>query len=154
MIHPPSTPDAKSQQQFHRFISRADAFTLLGMVLLIFSLFLVWNRTAFKPQGVQTIYVGASVQLVQTGFSLPDWTLMMSCAVACNLCLLWNITPQNRYRISIVQGVLGVGTLFLVLRHLSPNVGSIIGTVAGAMLAWGALERFQEGQTQPSKSET
>ena len=123
------------------------------MVILIFSLFFTWQKTDFLPKGAQTIFVGANIQMVQTGFSLPDWMLMMGCAVACNLCLLVNVTPQNRSLLSVVHGIFGVGSLLLIVRHLSPNIGTLIGLGGGLLLAWGAIERFQEGRTLPPNSE-
>lgn len=155
MSHPPTTPDATPHQQFHRFISRADALTLLGMVILISSLFLVWKQTTLPiAPGAAIAYISSNVRLVERGYSLPDWSLMVFCAVACNICLLCTITPRNRYPLSLIHGVFGVGGFLLILRYLSPQIGAIVGAGAGALLAWGAVERFQESKILVPNSNT
>ena len=69
---------------------------------------------------------------------------MVGCGVVCNLLLLWNPTPQNRQMLAVLQGIAGLGALLLTLRYLSGEIGSILGLVAGLLLAWGALNRYQE----------
>ncbi len=127
-----------------RFLSRADAFLLIGMAALSVSLFLVWKREPVAiPPGAQAFLV-TEQYLVRRGFDLPQWGWMLGCGVACNLFLLFDPTPKNRNLLAILQSVAGLGAALLALRYVSGEVGAIVGLGGGLLLAWGALNRYQE----------
>ncbi len=140
MPQPQIASKAPLQRKHRRFISRADALTLLGMILLVGSLFFVWKELPI-PQGLPVLF---RMRLYQSGYALSDWKMMVACAVGCNICLLWTPNTKNRYPLSLIHGVLGVAVLVLILRYISAQPGALGGLLAGVCLAWGALERFQE----------
>jgi hypothetical protein len=140
MPQSPTASNAPLHKKYRRFISRADALTLLGMILLVGSLFFYWKELPIPP-GMPVLF---KMRLFQSGYALPDWKIMVACAVGCNLCLLWTPNAKNRYPLSLIHGVLGVAVLVLILRYISAQPGAIGGLVAGVCLAWGALERFQD----------
>lgn len=141
----PETPPVE-----RKFLSRSDALTLLGMALLAVSLFLVWKREPVPiPPGAQAFFV-TEQYLARRGFDLPHWGWMLGCGVACNLFLLWDSTPRNRRALATLQGVAGLGALLFALLRFSEEIGAMVGLCGGVMLAWGALNRYQE-RTQEEK---
>ena len=67
---PGKTP---SRESFQRLLTRAEAVTLAGMVLCIFSLFLVWNKVPVGPLAPLpgALYVNAKTEIVSTGAAMP-----------------------------------------------------------------------------------
>ncbi|GDX40360.1 hypothetical protein LBMAG21_06520 [Armatimonadota bacterium] len=140
----PSPLDPKSPLIERRFLSRTDALLLTGMALLAVSLFCVWKREPVAlPPGAQ-VFLVTEQYLEKRGFDLPQWGWMLGCGAACNLFLLWDSTPQNRSILAVLQGVAGLGALLFALRNTSGEIGAMMGLCGGLLLAWGALNRYQE----------
>jgi len=143
-----SSASPEPPASLRRFLTRAEAATLVGMLLVVFSLYLVWERHAL-PANMTPIAGSLFVSegITRTGQTLPKairWTLL-GCAVACGATLLWMPTPKTRLTLAVVQGVCGLTCFILTLAWLvrfAIQPGILMALIGSALLIYGAIDRF------------
>jgi hypothetical protein len=135
-----------------RLPTRADAATLLGMVLAIGSLYLPWKPIPLPAEyaAFPTLYKGPSVV---SGFqTYAHWPLTI-CAAGCGLSLLWRPTANTRLPLLFIQGLFGLICLLIPLSqwvqsNFAPLSGVLTAVGGGAILLFGAVDRY----TGPSQT--
>lgn len=129
-----------------RFPLRAEFAILIGMVLVVASLFMTWAQEKPDLSGYQALAVhveGAMVQ--QRGFGTPVWIPLTVCAIVCGSTLLWNITAQNRLALSAIAGAGGLACLVIALSRFALLPGLLLGLTGSAFLLFGAIDRYTRG---------
>jgi hypothetical protein len=140
--------DAHAEQpqpnQKRHFLTRAEMATLLGMLLVMSSLFFTWERQTFSPSQAlppNALFVSLT-SLSRSGFGTSvRWPLTV-CSILCALLLLWPPTPQNRLPMAVAQGACGIACLVIALSKLALLPGVLLGLIGGALLTFGAVDRF------------
>lgn len=152
---PPAT-EGVNEVAYRRFLSRAELLTLFGMVLIFSSLFFAWERysaDAMQTAGLPALYKAKGLSITRTGFGTnAHWPLMICSVVSC-LLLLWTPTPITRLPLALVQGACGLACLVIALTKLALLPGVLIGLIGGALLTWGALDRFSQPLLENSEKE-
>ena len=141
-----SDDDPASERPRRRLPTRAEATTLVGMTGAIGSLFLPWERMSppAETASFPAYYAGSSLL---TGFqTFAHWPLTLSAAV-CGLCLLWAPVAKIRLPLLYVQSIGGLVSLLIPLTQwmsskFAPWPGVLIALFSGALLLFGALDRF------------
>ncbi len=138
-----------------RFLTRAEIATLTGMLLCVVSLFLVWKYEPFSQETLHsmpgTLLVNAPAPIPITGFGLPlRWPLTL-CAVLAGASLLFAPTPQNRVRMVAGQIVAAAVCVLIPLARFGLRPGVLAALLGGALLLYGALERYGVGRGQSRK---
>jgi hypothetical protein len=157
-VMPSLEPETPPSASFRRFLTRAEAVTLVGMLLVIFSLYLVWERYAL-PQNMVPLAGSMSLAMgstTRTGQALPPsvrWTLLGS-AVACGALLLWTPTARTRLAPALLQSVcaltcVGITLTWLLKFALQPGI--VMALVGGMLLIWGALDRLSSAEPDKPK---
>src|SRR5579862_5482040 len=100
----PSGKRPSSEEVLRRLLSRAEALTLVGMLLVVFSVFLVW-QVIVPPIAPSAEFTAAFVHKGVTVLRGPQWWILWGAAMLCPLLLLWIPTPQTRLPLAIAQGV-------------------------------------------------
>jgi hypothetical protein len=155
----PPLPDQNSSDQpapLRRFLTRAEAATLIGMVLIVFSLFLTWERIPLPSGGVPPPGSALLVSggLTRTGFATSARIPLTVCAVVCSLLLLWTPTARTRLPLAVVQGACGIACLVMALTRLALLPGVLVGLVGGALLTFGAIDRYTAFEPSAESQET
>ena len=136
-------PSVKKQPR--RLPTRSETATLLGMVLAIGSLFLVWERVT--PPKELAVLPPLYANPVRTGFQTnAHWPLTV-CACICGLMLLWTPGQKSRLPLLFMQSLCGLLCLMIPLNQFresgfAPLPGVIVGLFGGALLLFGAMDRF------------
>ena len=131
-------------------LTRADAATLVGMVLCVASLFLVWKRqpvdTSLLRTYPPTLIRNVPPDFPVTGFGLPlHWPLTL-CAVLCGAGLLITPKPAHRSRWAAIQITSAAVCLLLPVLRFAAQPGVITALLGGGLTLFGALERFGIGE--------
>jgi len=136
-----------------RLPTRAETVTLLGMVLVIGSLFLPWERITVPPEVAlfPTLYKGPSVI---TGFQTAAHWWLPFCAAGCGLSLLWSPTTTARLPLLFIQSLCGLICLLIPLTQWVTSKFTLLSGVlmalgGGVCLLFGAVDRFT-GPSQPN----
>jgi len=135
-----------------RHATRAEGATLLGMLLVIGSLFLAWERQKAAqmvplPGALYTDLSGMPKEVVVTGFqTAAHWPLTLG-AILCGAALLWSPDEKTRLPLAFLQGVCGLLCFVIALRAFAqggfaPLPGVIVALIGGGLLAFGAIDRF------------
>jgi hypothetical protein len=127
------------------FLTRAEVATLLGMLLVVASLFLTWARAAPPDQALlaaTALYRQPHVILERNGFYAQLWQVLSLCAVVSSAPLLWEQTPQTRLPLAAVQGAGALACLVIALTHFALLPGALVALCGGALLTFGAIERY------------
>lgn len=134
-----STPqEARPRRQF---MTRAELVTMVGMLLVVFSLFFAWERPVVKMPPLPSMYMDLKIR-PRTGFaSEARWPLIL-CALVCGTTLLWAPTEKLRLPLAVVQGACGLACLVIALTKLALLPGTLMGLLGGALLTYGAVDRF------------
>ena len=145
----PLTP----QTPMRRLFTRSEAAILVGMVAIVFSLFLTWRIQ--KPEQLSSFPIGAvhieNISVQHSGFEAGG--PLTICAALCACTLLWDITPQNRLPLSIVGGAGAFACVIIALTRfaLLPGVG--VGLLGGALLLFGVVDRYLRAEpASPERS--
>ena len=136
-----------------RFLSRAEAVTLAGMALSVFSLFLTWRRPHLPPNLVtpQATLMFESIP-AENGFNLGlHWLLLAGAALSC-AGLLFEINRKNRLPLVLLQGAGGLFCFLIGLRYLAPLPGVLLDLAGSALLVFGAVDRFSAAQEPEAKA--
>lgn len=146
MALPPSLP-SQTPAKRPPFLTRAEFATLLGMILVVFSLFLAWERPPLHaPLPQPSLYMEMKPR---TGLGSPVMWPLLICAVLCGATLLWTPSEKTRLPISAVQGAGGLACLVIALTRLSLLPGLLVGLVGAALLVFGAIDRFSTATGPP-----
>ena len=128
---------------------------VLGMVLIVGSLFLAWQRST--PPGA-TLLGGAlyhargPLVVVRNGFDVGVWQPLTLCAVTAGAMLLWSDTHQTRMALLAVQGACALACVVIPLACFAMLPGVLAALAGGALLMMGALDRYQAGIARESVS--
>ena len=137
------TPSSNSKMK--RFLSRAEAATLIGMALSVFSLFLTWRVTG--PHGAAvTQDARVRFEFLESGFQLGLHWILLAGAVLSSAGLLFVPNPKNRLPLVLIQVAGGLVCFLIGLRYLAPLPGVLLDLAGGALLVFGAVDRFSASQ--------
>ena len=130
-----------------RFMSRSEAVTLGGMVVTVFSLFLTW-RVIGPPDDALAQSSLLKLYTFESGFNLRLHWPLLGGAVLSSLALLWPLNEKNRLPLACLQCAGGLICFLIALRFLALQPGVLLGVLGGAMLIFGAVDRFS-ASTEP-----
>lgn len=142
-VQPSAERPPESEIMLRRFLNRAEAVTLLGMILVVASLFLVWKRINLdlQNQPVPALFVNWSKD--HTGLSLPAifWPLLMGASLS-SLVLLWTPNEQTRLPFFVMQLAFGLTCFVVSLTHFAILPGVLVALVGSTLLLFGAVDRY------------
>ena len=132
-----------------RFLTRAEAAILMGMVAVISSLFLTWRVQ--KPELLSTAFpLGAvhieNLSVQHNGFGANCAAPLTLCAALCACTLMWDITPKNRLALSAAGGAGAFACVIIALTRFALLPGVILGLVGGGLLLFGVVDRYQRAE--------
>ena len=139
-------PPANRDSAFRRLLTRAEAETLLGMLLVVCSLFLAWGREDLTPElkrlGLSGAVFAGGLNPTHGGFFYPSvcWPLLGG-ALLCGVALLWSPEEKTRLPISAVHGACALACLLIALVHFALLPGALLGILGAALLVLGAIDR-------------
>ena len=124
-----------------RLLTRAEALTLLGMIMCIVSLFLAWpvaleGKLPMQPLVISLTRTGAAIKLVR-------WPITVA-AILSGLLLAFPSSASNRIPMAVVQGLCGLVCFVIALTHFAIQPGVLVDLVGGALITFGAVDRFSE----------
>ncbi|HZO90185.1 MAG TPA: hypothetical protein VFB38_17795 [Chthonomonadaceae bacterium] len=151
---PPNMPPSAGSKPptataFRRFLTRGEAATLIGMLMVIFSLYLIWEYHAVEAGPLPAVS-GLFAELKpipRTGQALPKsirWTLIGS-ALLCGALLLWPPNEKTRLPLAVLNGACGLACVIIPLSWLARfglQPGIAVALLGGILLVFGALERL------------
>jgi hypothetical protein len=128
---------------FRKLLTRAEAVTLLGMILVVFSVFAVWQYVPMPglPPGIGGIGAGAIIRHGTGVLGGKIWVLLGSAIAAATL-LMWNPTERSRQPLALLQGLCGLVCVGIALRFFQLQVGVLVALAGGALLIYGAYDRM------------
>ena len=128
-------------QQFRRLLTRAEAMTLLGMLLCIFSLFLAWP----VPYNGKLVAPAIVINLTRTGAAIEEvrWPVTVG-AILCGLLLAFTPSPSSRVPLAFVHALGGLLCFMIALLHFGMQPGPIVELLGGALLTFGAVDRINQ----------
>ncbi len=146
MSPPSSLPVEKASVEKaprRRLLARAEAVTLGGMVLVVSSLFFLWEkRLSDVPPALQAGALRVeSLTVPLDGFGARVAAPLTICAVLCASTLLWDATEKNRMALGAAGGAGGLACVVIALTRFAPLPGILLALAGGALLLWGAIER-------------
>lgn len=145
LLLPPGHQQPPAEAQFRRLLTRAEAETLLGMLLTVFSLFLAWRREDLSMllRGVPLSGAVYTNGLTHSGFAYAAiwWPLTIG-ATICGAALLWTPRRTTRLQIATVQGACGLACLMIALTHFALLPGVLTAIVGSVLLLFGAIDRY------------
>ncbi len=127
-------------------MTRAEAATLAGMLLVQCSLFLTWSRVTPRDQALlaaAALYRSPQMTLLHDGFQAQVWMPLTLCAALGCATLLWRVTPMTRLPLAAVQGACALACLVIALVRFAPLPGVLVALCGGALLTYGAIERYR-----------
>jgi hypothetical protein len=126
-----------SDDRFRRLLTRAEAVTLVGMILCIFSLFLAWP----VPYAGKLISPALVINLTLNGSSMPDvrWPVTVG-AILSGLLLAVGHSESSRIPIAFVQALSGLVCFIIALMHFGMLPGPLVDLLGGALLTFGAVD--------------
>lgn len=135
----PEEHPAHSDVAMRRFLNRAEAAILLGMILVVLSLFLAWKREAVSVP-LPAVFAGTTVR---TGLGLATvfWPLLLCSSVSSAL-LLWPPDSRARSGFFMVQLVCGLTCMVVTLTHMALLPGVLVALVGSSLLLFGAVDRY------------
>ena len=126
-------------------LTRAEAAILFGMMLVIYSLFQVWARVTPPDQALlaaAALYRSPRAALYLDGFQTHVWLPLTLCSALCSAGLLWKVSSSNRLALAAVQCACALACLVIALTHIAPLPGVLAALCGGALLAFGAIDRY------------
>jgi hypothetical protein len=126
-------------QQYRRLLTRAEAVTLLGMLLCIISLFLAWP----VPFDGKLLTPAIVINLTRTGAAIPEvrWPVTAG-AILAGLLLAFVPSPSSRVPLAFVQALCGLICFIIALMHFRMLPGPLLDLLGGALLTFGAVDRL------------
>ncbi|HZT40800.1 MAG TPA: hypothetical protein VFA07_01355 [Chthonomonadaceae bacterium] len=144
---PPANRPSPAETAFRRLLTRAEAETLLGMLLVVCSLFLAWGRENLTPElkrlGLSGAVFAGGLSPTHSGFFYPSlcWPLLGG-AILCGASLLWPPEGKTRVPVSAVHGACALACLLIALIHFALLPGALLGVLGAALLTLGAIDRY------------
>ena len=137
-----SLPPAEKSRA-RRIVPRAEALTLGGMILVVCSLFLLWEKhLADVPPIFQASALRVeSLTVPYDGFKARVAVPLTVCAVLCAATLLWEVNENNRMALNAVGLAGGLACVVIALARFALLPGVLTALAGGALLLWGAIER-------------
>lgn len=140
-----SNKPQNSSANFKRLLTRAEASILFGMICCVFSLFMTW------PLPITDKLLPGAIQVIkwtrQGAPSEAHWSILISSLVT-GAMLAVPLNPSTRIPIIVVQGMCGLVCFAMGIKFLTGQPGPIIDLIGGALLTFGAIDRFF-GVTKP-----
>lgn len=142
-IPPSSLQPSTGGKQYHRLLARSEMVTLLGMVFCIFSLFLDWSIPLSELTSKLPTLPMVTRALTRIGAGIPAvrWPLTFG-SVFSGSTLLFTPNEKNRVILAVVQGLSGLVCFVVAITHFAVQAGSLVALVGGALLTFGAVDRF------------
>ena len=134
-----------TEANLKRFLSRAEAATLAGLALTVFSLFLTW-RVSGPPARVVAPEAAVRFEMRESGFNLGLHWILLAGAVLSSAGLLFSMNAKNRLPLACIQGAGGLLCFLIALRYIALLPGVLLGALGGALLVFGAVDRFYVSQ--------
>lgn len=141
-----------ADDRYRRFLTAAEAITLLGMVVSVFSLFFTWKR--YVPEIAPLPLPGALFRspnaahlvVLRTGFTAGvQWPITV-CAVLAGATLMVSPTDAaSKAAFAVFQGACGAAILVTGLAHFAPLPGVALAILGGLLLLAGAVQRSGPG---------
>ena len=130
-----------------RLLTRAEAATLAGMLLAVFSLLLVWERIELRQVAPANALFANFKPAIHTGFHTGARNPILLGAFGSGALLLFSVTPHSRLPLLFAQGLCGLLVFVVALRWLSQAnfaflPGVVLGLLGGILLAFGAVDRL------------
>jgi hypothetical protein len=136
----PDNRPSETAVTLRRFLSRGEAITLLGMILTVFSLFLVWKVEA--PNIVLPAeFVG---RMTRKGLSLPVFWPLLIGATGSAVMLLWSPNSAARMPVLILQIAFGLTCFVVTLANFAAQPGVFVALAGSALLLFGAIDRYTQ----------
>jgi len=129
------------------FLDRGEWITLAGMALSALSPALAWqNRPPSAVGAAGAVYVSTH-NYTRAGFDLSVGFIRVGivvvlCAVICGALLLFEPPASKKPTYFVIQIACAGVILLLALLNLAPQLGVGIAIAGGALLVWGAFERY------------
>lgn len=143
---PPVDPNRRTRAAWRKLVTPAEAATILGMVTVIFSLFLTWERRSFSVAGalpIPAVYGSATAEVLLAGNgTTARWPMMICAFVSCGM-LIWPVNARSRFSIAVVQGASSLACLIIPLTRLTLLPGVVLGLIGGGLLVAGAIDRVR-----------
>jgi hypothetical protein len=131
--------------------------TLLGMTLVVGSLFLTWQHVtppgAEILGGIALFRSRGPLVAIRNGFAAGVWQPLTLCAVTAGATLLWRETPQTRNALMAVQAACALACVVIPLARFEMRPGVLTALLGGALLMMGALGRSYGAAAPPAGSE-
>lgn len=141
----PQTPfesNKDTNAPMRRFLSRAEAAILIGMVIVVSSLFLEWRRQVPDLGAFAAAALHIEKRSVShNGFDVGVYAPLTVCSALCALTLLWEVTEQNRIALGVAAGAGGMACVVVALTRFALLPGMLLGLAGGILLLYGAIER-------------
>jgi hypothetical protein len=127
-----------------RFLTRAEAMTLLGMIACIASLFFKWPAPINTPLP-PAIHI--DLTLLGQSISGVNWPMKI-CAIASGATLMFTTNAKTRLPLAVFQGLCGLVCFVISLTHFAPIAGPLTGLFGGGLLTFGAVDRYTQSTPQ------
>lgn len=127
---------------FRRFLSRAEMLTLIGMLLVISSVYLIWERRTAEATGVPGALFAASVTIQRSGRTPHIMLPLTVCALIAGASLLWTADAKSRLMVGLIQGACGLACVVVALSRFALLPGVLLGLTGGALLVYAAADRY------------
>ena len=134
---------------------RADLLIVIGMIMVICSLFLPWERYSYVPSA--TVALGAlvsqSLVVFRSGFSIPEKYALISASLFSGLLLLFMPNEKTSKLLCGLLIVCGVVCFAIAIRKLDTLSGVLTGFFGGLALLIGSIERYQVFNTKRKETQ-
>ena len=133
---------------------RADLFVVIGMCMIVASLFLTWERYHYTPSGAAalgTMYLH-SLEVLRTGFSIPEKFWLITLPLVSGFLLIFTPNAKTSKLICGLMVACGVGCFVIAIRRFALLPGAITGFLGALTLLIGSIERYQVFNTNRKDS--
>lgn len=129
-----------------RFLSIVEVLTLLGMITVVFSLFLAWQRvdvSTLSAVPLPAVY-RSDLILTRNGFASSAMWPIIICGTVSGLLILFPNNAVTRLPLAVVQTLLGAACTIIPLSRFAPLPGVLVCLLGGALLVAGGIYRLRE----------
>ncbi len=137
---PPQASDSEPLSS-SRSPSRDVIATLLGMALVVGSLWFAWQRRSVQELTVLPALYTQSDEIKINGFGAHLALPITLCAVVSGTTLLWTPSATNRLALAMAQAACGVACLSIAATRFTLLPGVVLAVCGGSALLYGACER-------------
>ena len=124
---------------------RADLLVVVGMCMIIASLFLTWERFRYGPSaaGALGAVYSQTLQIYRSGFSIPEKFWLITLPLASGFLLILTPTERTSKWLCGLMVACGVGCFTIAIRRFALLPGAITGFLGALVLLIGSIERYQ-----------